>query len=124
MLGSAMRRWRVKYSARPQAVAATNRPMKGEGPSPSMCGGMAWPIQPTAKSRIAAGDRDEDVVEAGQQPEMLLVDHRRLPPLGDEVAQRIGLLGGQRAAGDRGVEIAFAVHGSSLLCGLAIADVY
>ena len=33
MLGSAIRRWRVKNSARPQAVAATNRPMNGVGPS-------------------------------------------------------------------------------------------
>ena len=33
------------------------------------------------------GDRDEDVVEAGEQPEMLLVDRRRMLPGRDEIAE-------------------------------------
>ncbi len=70
---------------------------------------MADPAHREQQDR--AGDRDEDVVEAGQQPEMLLVHHRRLPPRGDEGAQLLGLIGAQRARRDGSVEIAFAVHG-------------
>ena len=42
MLGSAMRRTCVKYSASPQADAATSTPASG--------GVIDWPIQPTATS--------------------------------------------------------------------------
>ena len=41
-----MRRTRVKYSARPQALAATSTPAIGSQ--------IAWPIQPIATSRMIA----------------------------------------------------------------------
>jgi hypothetical protein len=52
MLGSAMRRFLVKNSARPQAVAATKKPAKGEGRA-VVIRPIDWPIQATANSRIA-----------------------------------------------------------------------
>jgi hypothetical protein len=55
-------------------------------------------------------DRDEDVVESGQQPEMFLVDDRHMAPGRDEIPEACGLLGGQRPAGDRSFQIAFAIH--------------
>ena len=55
--GRAIRRRAVKNNASPHAVAATNRPVTGDGPrskrSP-IAAPMLYPIQPTAKSRIAA----------------------------------------------------------------------
>ena len=56
--GSAIRRRAVKNSASPHAVAATSAAPSGEGPAMStvQCSAwpIAWPIQPTANSRMAA----------------------------------------------------------------------
>ncbi len=59
------------------------------------------------------GDRNENVVESGQQPELLLVGDRR--SLARDIgAQGIGLLGADHAGGDCVVKLLLAVHDHSL----------
>ena len=84
--GRAMRRFRVKNSARPQAVAATSRP----GTDPAVMIDMRASIIADHRHRgeqDGRRDADENVVEAGQKPEMLLVDDRHVPPRRDEIAE-------------------------------------
>ena len=82
--GNAMRRLAVKKSARPHAVAATAAGASGLGPPRSP---RSVTIRPRGLAdRLAnpadreqqddAGDRDEDVVEAGDEAELLFVDRR------------------------------------------------
>jgi hypothetical protein len=62
MLGSAIRRRRVKYSASPHAAAATASHAKPAGDRLA-----------DSDQQQDAGKRDEDVVEPGQQAEALVV---------------------------------------------------
>ncbi len=55
------------------------------------------------------GDRYEDVVEPGEQPELFLIGNGRTPAF-DISAQRVGGFGGERARGNRVVELLLAVH--------------
>ena len=112
MLGSAMRRLRVKNSASAQADGGDERrrPAARARRDPG-ARRKDWPIQPTATSRITAAIADENVVEAGQQPEMLLVDGRSRAARGDMVAKRLRGLRCQRSGRDRRFQIALAVHG-------------
>jgi hypothetical protein len=57
-----------------------------------------------------AGDRHEDVVEAGDEAEILLVDRGRCPLVIDKGAKGRGGFGADRAAGYRLVQIILAVH--------------
>jgi hypothetical protein len=56
-------------------------------------------------------DADEDVVEAGQQPEVLLIHHRRCAQARDMGAQRGGLSGRDHAGRHGTFQIGLAVHG-------------
>ena len=56
------------------------------------------------------GSHDENVVESGDEAEMLLVRRRRGPARGNMVPQRRGGFGRQGAGCQRIVDIAFAVH--------------
>ena len=93
-----MRRLAVKNSARPQAVAATN-----SGASEARAVSMRRSIRPVAwPMRLAdpadreqqdrRGDRDENVVEAGDQPELLFVGNRDRALAFDMRAERVGRL--------------------------------
>ena len=72
------------------------------------------------------GDRHEDIIEAGQQPELFLIHLRGMSSRGDIIPKAGCLLRGHRACGDGGLEIAFAVHGllPSSIWGRNIALVY
>ena len=84
-----MRRLAVKNSARPQAVAAIASGASGLGPSRSidqaqrLADRLADPADREQQDR--AGDGDEDVVEAGDEAEMLFVDCGRGPLLSTKV---------------------------------------
>ena len=57
------------------------------------------------------GDRDEDVVEAGDQAELLLVDRGRRALAFGKSAKRGRAIGGDGTGGDGFVEIVLAVQG-------------
>ena len=113
-----MRRLAVKNSARPQAVAATASGASGPGPSPSisqaerLADRLADPADREQQDR--GGDRDEDVVEAGEQPELLLVDRWQRAAGVRRRCEARSRLGAERARGDGLVEIVLAIHGHSL----------
>jgi hypothetical protein len=65
-----------------------------------------------------AGDRDEDVVEAVDQPKLFFVDRRGRPIGVEEVAKRCGGGGVDRPRGDGLVEILLVVHEHSSLSAL------
>src|SRR3546814_5008588 len=52
-------------------------------------------------------DGDENVVESGQEPEMLLVDRRCRAARGDMVPERVRRLRGKGTSRNRSIEIAF-----------------
>ena len=71
-------------------------------------------------------DRDEDVVEASEQTEMLFVHRRCCVRRGDVRAQRRRGVGGDRPRRHRAIDVAFAIHGDpspSCRSGEAISSV-
>ena len=112
--GRAIRRLAVKNRASAQAVAATSSGPRKDGPSLDdepvrLADPLADPADREQQDR--GGDRDEDVVEAGDEPEILFVDRGEARWLVDEGAKRCGGLGADRARSHGLVEVVLAVHG-------------
>ncbi len=70
------------------------------------------------------GDRYEDVVEAGQEPELLFVRDRAVALLLHMRAQRVRVLGADHACGNGVVKLLLAVHAAFLLFRSRIDRVY
>ena len=120
--GSAMRRRAVKNKARPQAVAAIAAGARKLGPSrPSSL--TTRPMRLADRLRDPAdceqqdqaGDRDEDVVEAGDEAKLLFVDRRRFAIPIEKVAKRRSGVGVDGPRRDGLVEILLGVHDNSSL---------
>ena len=85
MLGSAMRRLQGEEFGEAPGGHRDEQAENGRRPVAVDIGRhiIADPCRP--REQDGRGDADENVVEAGQQPEMLLVDDRRVPPGRDEI---------------------------------------
>ena len=100
-----MRRTRVKYSDRPQPAAAMNAAPKAG------CQRTADPGKPNQQQE--ARNRDKNIIEPAQQPELFLINDRRRAHAAHKTAKSVGSVAGQNACAHGIVEINSAVHWAS-----------